>query len=568
MKDSYPRLDQFVDDAVVTPELQPEYLPGLEPLSGYDIARAILRAPGSGARRASVAIIHHESGWRLTFGELDRESSRLASGLIARGLKPGDRVAFRTPNRPEGLIAALATWKAGGIVVPTPLQARAAELNYLLIDTRARFLIAHGDQQQLAAVHDGIDGTDVETVVVPSRTPSAKFSSWERLIADGAGDGEIDVQPDPNAPAIIWHTGGTTGLPKACYHTHRRFLLGGWAIGAATGVQPQERWAASAPIGHALGFIVHTIYTLLHGAAVVLIEKFHRPDVVLRAIETHDIGTFTAITATWARMKDELEANPELPVPSRLHRAYAMWQSASSSAVYDWWKQHGIELMNNFGSTAFATWVLTPRQGERFAPAALGRPLEGYEVIAVDPEASEIVPVAPGSPGRMAVRGPTGLTYWNRPDLQARDVRDGWTMIDDLIRFDAAGNAEYLGRTDFLISTAGYKVAPVEVENVLASDPAVAEVAVVGLPDPIRRQMVAAFIALVEGVVPCDELKRHLQDRVKRTLAPYKYPRRIEFVDALPRDAVGKVQQRLLVETYSESATTPTKLANSSRAPA
>jgi 2-aminobenzoate-CoA ligase len=162
------------------------------------------------------------------------------------------------------------------------------------------------------------------------------------------------------------------------------------------------------------------------------------------------------------------------------------------------------------------------------------------------------VPVPTGEPGRMAVKGPTGLTYWGRPDLQARDVREGWTLQDDLIQLDAQGNARYLGRTDFLISTAGYKVAPVEVETVLAGHPAVREVAVVGTPDPIRQEVVTAFVALVDGVVGGDHLKRELQSLVKSRLAPYKYPRRIEWLDALPRDSVGKVQPRQLIQLAAE----------------
>src|SRR5262249_44231774 len=151
--------------------------------------------------------------------------------------------------------------------------------------------------------------------------------------------------------AIVWHTGGTTGTPKACYHTHRRFLLGGYAVGAATGIQPGERWAAAAPVGHALGFIYHTIYTLLHGATIVTIENFARPEVVLEAINRQRVGTFTAISATWARMLEAIRAKPRLGELPSLQRAYAMWQSASSTEVYVAWQDRGLELLNNFGST-------------------------------------------------------------------------------------------------------------------------------------------------------------------------------------------------------------------------
>jgi 2-aminobenzoate-CoA ligase len=223
-----------------------------------------------------------------------------------------------------------------------------------------------------------------------------------------------------------------------------------------------------------------------------------------------------------------------------------MWQSASSTEVYDGWNERGTELLNNFGSTAFATWVLVPRVGESFAPASLGRPSPGYVVQAVEPDRPDVFAVQEGKPGRMAVKGPTGLTYWRRPEYQKRDVVAGWNLIDDLIRFDETGNAAYLGRTDFIISTAGYKVAPVEVEEVLARHPAVREVAVIGAPDPTRQEVVAAFVAVKPGYVGDDTLRLDLQELVKRELSPYKYPRRVEFIDALPRDPVGKVQPRAL----------------------
>jgi 2-aminobenzoate-CoA ligase len=555
MKDVYPVLDTVPESSLVPPEFQPEYLNSGGAVE-TGIASAILTPPGADPGRLSAtAIIQHETAATYSFADLDEGASRLANALRGLGVKPGHRVAFRTGNRAEGIIAALGAWRAGAIVVPLPLQARGGELNYLLTDTGAAVLIAQGGAEHLAAVREGAVGTPVEHLVVLGAEPEAGELSWRELMAN-ASPGFAGPPPDPDSVAIIWHTGGTTGLPKGCYHTHRRFLYGGYSIGAATGIRPGERWAAAAPIGHALGFIYHTIFTLLHGATIVLIEDFQRAETVLQAIGQHEVTTFTAITATWARMMDTLLADGSLPVPPAGLRSYAMWQSASSSGVYDWWAGRGIELMNNFGSTAFATWVLVPRRGEKFPRASLGKAAPGYEVLALDQEAPVIHPVGVGVPGRMAVRGPSGLTYWNRPDLQKRDVVDGWTLVDDSICFDADGNAAYLGRTDFLISTAGYKVAPAEVEAVLARHPAVREVAVMGVPDELRSEVVCAFVAVADGYRPDDDLKRELQQVVKRDLAPYKYPRRIEFVSALPRDSVGKVRQRQLQSLVGR--TTPT----------
>jgi 2-aminobenzoate-CoA ligase len=407
----------------------------------------------------------------------------------------------------------------------------------MLSDTTAGMVIVIGGR----AVAE-----DVVPVVGPGVTalafgPGSEETGFPVALGAGADDDADVVLPEvpSDSVAILWHTGGTTGVPKSCYHTHRRFLLGGHAVAEAIESRPGQRWAAAAPLGHALGFIYHTIFTVLHGATVVLIEDFRDPEVVLQALEKHRVTAFTAIMATWARMLEALDRNPrEL---ADLVRGYAMWQTASSSTVRERWLERGIELLNNYGSTAFGTWPLTPRLGETVPPASLGKALSGYEVRAVSRVDGGVQPLESGL-GQMAVKGLTGLTYWNRPELQARDIVDGWTLCDDLIEFDADGNAAYLGRTDYLISSAGYKIAPGEVEQVLNEHPAVKEVAVVGAPDPLRQEIVVAFVSLNPGATPGDEMARELQDLVKGRLSPYKYPRRIHFVDGLPRDSVGKVR--------------------------
>ena len=546
MKDAYPPLDALPADRLVPPELQPEYLASDELGPARSLADALVDRHVASGRGGAAAVIHHEGRRTISYRELGEDSSRLANALAALGCRPGDRIAFRSANRPEAITAALAAWRIGAVVVPTPVQARQAELLFFLRDTGARFLVADARDESVDGVEEAVADSEVETgIAFGGRL--AGFHDWSSVLA--AASPHYDrPPPDLDTPALIWHTGGTTGTPKACYHTQRRFMLGGSAVGLSTGARPGERWAAAAPVGHALGFIHHTNFTLLHGATIVMIEQFARPDAVLRAIQEHRIHTFTAVVASWARLKEAIEAEPAAYDVSSLRRAYGMWQSANSAGVTDWWRSRGLTLMNNFGSTSFATWVLVPRRGEPLAPGSLGRPSPGYEVVATDPSSGDLQPVPLGTAGRMAVRGPTGLTYWNRPELQARDVVDGWTLADDLISFDDHGNAAYLGRTDYVISTAGYKVAPVEVEQVLSRHPSVREVAVVAAPDPIRHEVVMAFVALNDGLAPGDELRRELQRLVKLELSPYKYPRKIQFIDALPRDSVGKVQMKLLVE--------------------
>jgi 2-aminobenzoate-CoA ligase len=545
MKDIYPLLETLPAEWLVPPDFQPDYLP-LPGISLPDDANIGVQLSDALVARGlgdSPAIVHYETGHTLTFSDLSLRSDQVASALVGLGVRPGQRILLRGPNRPDFIVAALGAWKMGAIVIPAPLAARAAELGFFLDDAMPTVVLTGGTEEAQYAVTAALRTHPVEHVFALGE-PGAVYPAWDDILEHSARS-LPGRPPSPDSVAVVWHTGGTTGRPKACYHTHRRFLLAGHSLGTALEAGPGSVWAAAAPVGHALGFIHNTNFTLQHGATTLLIERLTDARALLQAIIAHRVNTFTAISATWSKMLTELRRDPALE-PTSLLRANAMWQSASSFEVYDGWRQRGIVLYNNFGSTAFATWVLVPPARAEVPRGSLGPAAAGYQVAAMDPQGPGLRDAPVRSIGRMAVKGPTGLTYWRLPDLQRSDVQEGWTLVDDLINYDDEGNAAYLGRTDFMVSTAGHKVAPVEVESVLARHPCVREVAVIGLPDQERQEVVAAFIALHDDCTPSDELKRELQQFAKRELAPYKYPRRVEWVEALPRDHVGKVLPRLL----------------------
>src|ERR1700733_4030208 len=497
MKDHYAKGTTIPTGCLVEPGDQPDYSPYAIPWpeESCNIGTRLADLHVKNGRGNLIAAIHAETGRQYTFAELAQQSSRLAGGLVEFGIRKGDRIAYRTTNDPDAFIVLLGIWKAGGVVVPVPAHAKAAEIKHFITDTGARLPFVPG--------HAGrID--DVKT--------AARDSTVEEIVGFGDGHEQWDVpswtefscardtvlpRVDPDQVAIIWHTGGTTGVPKGCYHTHKRFLMSGYAYGAGTGATVGQRWMAAAPIGHALGIIHYTIISMLHGATVVFVEQYPDPKALLSAVAKYKVTTLTALMASWAKMAEVARADAGVDISS-LRRCFAMWQSASSSEVFDFWMSRGIELLNNFGSTSFATWVLMPPLGIRSPRAALGRSLPGYQVEAVEISDGKVVPLEAGF-GRMAVRGPTGLTYWNLPDLQRRDVVDGWTLSDDLIEFDHVGNAHYLGRTDYMISTSGYKVAPVEVKQVLSRHAAVREVCVVSGPCPTRHEIVVAYVVLLDG---------------------------------------------------------------------
>lgn len=547
MPDIYPHLDTIPQRYLVPPELQPQFLelpgtviPGCVN-AGYEMVdRQVERGLGD-----HPALIHHEAGVVYTYRDLQKLTNQFANALRGLGLRAGDRVAYRSANRPEAVVAILGTWKAGGVLVPTPPQARAKELQFYLSDTEARFFIVYNRPGYIEDAPEGMAGTAVEQVVAFPDATGTPYHAWSDLLARAGS--EFDCSRTPaDSLLLIWHTGGTTGTPKACYHTHKRYLLGGYSCGRATRTGPGERRLIAAPIGHAMALLYHTSFSLLHGASVVQVEHYQRPDVILDAIEKHKVHTFTAVAASWAHMLDVHLSAPGARDLSSLRRGYAIYLSAASAKVYEGWKSLGIELMNNLGTTAFANWILVPPLDEPFPPTTLGKPSPGYDVQVVELDGQNMVPCPDQQMGRLVARGPTGLTYWNRPGLQERDVVNGWNVIDDLGLRHESGNIMYLGRSDFLINTAGYKVAPVEVEEVLRSHPAVREVAVLGVEDPVRLEIVMAYVTPNPGYEGSEALKQELREHCKAAISPYKAPRRIEFIEGLPRDPVGKVQVRTL----------------------
>ena len=542
MRDTYPPSSRLPMDWLVPPEAQPDYLdlPGLD--ADLDLGSALSDRQVYAGRGDLPALVHHETGATYTYTDVAERTNHLARLLLERGVQPSDRVAVRSPNAPAGIMAAIAVWKIGAVVVPIPYIARSSELQFYFADTEPTAVVLSGADPDRDVVMACATEVGVSTFVAFGPEVEGAVR-WDL----GVGEPELLHRPavDPNGVAIVWHTGGTTGRPKGCYHTQRRYLLAGCSIGSALHMRPGERCAAAAPIGHALGMIFHTIFTLLHGATLVLVEQYTKPAVLLEAIAQHEVQTFAAITATWASMLTILDDEGR-GAPQPLERGFAMWQSSSAGEIVGRWAGLGVPLLNNYGSTAFATWVLVPKFGEASPQGVLGSPAPGYEVKVVDPDSREDLPA--GSTGRLAVRGPSGLTYWRLPEKQHEDVHAGWIYVDDLVRDIGGKIYEYLGRTDFMISSAGNKIAPGEVEAVLGAHPGVREVVVIGLPDPVRQEIVAAYVVPESESLRTDEFRKALQDLVKTQLSPYKYPRVVEYLDTLPRDHVGKVQHQLVKE--------------------
>lgn len=559
MKDIYPRYETIPDGWLTSPEVQPEYLdwPGSSVGATLNLTDFLIDRHVREGRGEHIALHMADDGTSYTYSELSRVSAQLAHVLHDLGVGPGDRVAVRSSNRPEALIAFLAAWRVGAISVLTPPQARRDEIRFFLNDTRAKVLVVANKGSYISELQ-AVDRADIPSVQHILAFPDATGTdhlSWNAMVpAKPAAFGPAAYPSD--APAVIWHTAGTTGVPKACYHTARRLVLAAERTAAAYDIAPDDVHLFPAPVGHAAGWLSRATFSLVVGITVVELEDFSNPEKVLRAIGDYKVTWFLALGTTWAQMLPVFEKDPSAYDLSSLRRTYAPFITSNGKWLYDAWHGHGIDVLNPVGSTAFAAWYFIPPHDGQVPPLSVWGPIDGYVVRVVQPSVSPLTDVEPGEIGQLAVRGVSGLTYWNRPELQNRDVREGWTVTDDLFRVDEAGRYWYMGRSDLVITTGGYKVAPVEVEQALAAHPAVAEVAVTAAPDEQRGQAVMAWVVPAAGVEPDAVLRAELQDFVKARLAPYKYPRRLVFMKQLPRDPLGKIVAKTLTG-WSHSGEVP-----------
>lgn len=558
MKDVYPECKSIPAGWLVPPMAQPEYLESTIMAVGdaLDLTEFLVERHVREGRGDHVAIHLADDGASYTYAQLSASSARLAHALQDLGVRPGDRVAIRSPNRPEAVIAFLAAWRLGAITVLIPVAARRDELRFFLEDTRAKVLVV-GNQGSCIDELQAIDRRELpwlEHVIAYPNASGTDYLPWDEFTAQRPD--VFDARPRPaDAIAVIWHTGGTTGTPKACYHTARRLALAGVHTVAGHNIGDDEVHLFPAPIGHAAGWLSR-LFTLVAGITLVELEDFTNPEKVLRAVTDYRVTWLLAMGASWARMLPAYESNPSGYNLSSVRGAYAPFITSNGKWLADAWRRHGLNLLNPIGSTAFAAWFVTPAGDGTTPPLSVGAPTPGWTTRIVAPYTSPLTDVPSGEIGQLAVRGVTGLTYWNRPDLQSRDVREGWTVTDDLVRVDSDGHYWYMGRADTMITPGGHKVAPVEVEQSLSAHDAVVEVAVTGAHDDRLGQTIVAWVVLAPGYLPDDAMRAELQQFVKDRLAPYKHPRRIVFLEQMPRDPLGKIVMKALAR-WAETGELP-----------
>lgn len=467
-----------------------------------------------------------------TYADLKARSDRVARHLVEdMGLEPGNRVLLRGPNNPMMVAAWFGILKAGGIVVATMPLLRAKELAYCV--EKARIHHALCDIRLL----DDLKAT------ADRRPELAHVATFSPL---GDGEGDLDRAADgPFTPvnteaddiALIAFTSGTTGPAKGTMHSHRDVIAAADCFPKSViDLRPEDVICGSPPLAFTFGLGALVLFPLRVGASTVLVEHF-APTTMMETIQRYKVtAIYTAPTAYRAmagQAGDYDISSLRVAVSAGEHLPKATWEA--------WHAATNVKIVDGIGSTEMLHIFISARP-EEIIPGSTGKAIPGYSARIVDDAGN---PVPDGTPGRLAVKGPTGCRYLDNIERQRAYVQKGWNLTGDIYRRDEQGYFWYVARADDMIISAGYNISGPEVENCLLTHPKVAECAVVGAPDEERGAIVKAFVVLREEARNEDEdvLRKALQDFVKAEIAPYKYPRAITFLDALPRTETGKLQR-------------------------
>ena len=473
------------------------------------------------------------NGRRRTYKELADWTNRLAHVLVEDlGVKPGNRVLIRSANNPAMVACWLAATKAGAVVVNTMPMLRTGELaqivdkaqiTHALCDTRLmdEMVACAKDSAVLKSVV-GFDGTSNHDAELDrlALEKSVRFTAVET--------GRDDV-------ALLGFTSGTTGNPKATMHFHRDLLMiaDGYAR-EVLGVVPEDIFIGSPPLAFTFGLGGLAIFPLRFGAAATLLETASPPNMIEIIEKYRATVCFTAPTAYRAMMR-AMDAGADL---SSLRAAVSAGETLPGPVYDEWMQKTGKPMLDGIGATEMLHIFISNRFDDH-KPSCTGKPVRGYQAKVIGDDGTE---VPPGTPGRLAVRGPTGCRYLE-DDRQSVYVKDGWNITGDTFVMDANGYFSFAARNDDMIVSAGYNIAGPEVEAALLSHSAVAECGVIGAPDPDRGQIVEAHVVLADGFDGGPMMAKTLQDHVKAIIAPYKYPRSVQFIPELPKTQTGKIQR-------------------------
>jgi 2-aminobenzoate-CoA ligase len=524
--------DTFTRDNLPPASAQPEFL-----LDGFDYPEQLnagvaltnaMVEKGFGDHTALIG-----NGRRRTYKELTDWTNRLAHALVdTLGVKPGNRVLIRSANNPAMVACWLAATKVGAVVVNTMPMLRAgelsqivdkAEITHALCDTRLmdELAICAKTSRYLKTVV-GFDGT------------SNHDAELDRLALEKPVKYDA-VKTSRDDVALLGFTSGTTGSPKATMHFHRDLLIiaDGYAR-EVLGVTPEDIFVGSPPLAFTFGLGGLAIFPLRFGAAATLLENASPPNMIDIIEKYRATVCFTAPTAYRAMLR-AMDEGADL---SSLRAAVSAGETLPGPVYDEWMAKTGKPMLDGIGATEMLH-IFVSNRFDDHKPACTGKPVTGYQVRILDADGNDC---PPDVVGRLAVRGPTGCRYL-ADDRQAKYVVDSWNITGDSFSMDADGYLYFAARSDDMIISSGYNISGPEVEAALLSHAVVVECAVIAAPDEERGMIVQAHVVLVDGIAANDDTIKALQDHVKATIAPYKYPRSVKFCAELPKTQTGKIQR-------------------------
>ena len=537
--------DRFAVENLPPRELWPGFdydsLPELRAYPPRMNCGAVLLDDTAAAGHRDRPVLHlGDTTW--SYGELQDLSERIARVLVEDcGLAPGNRVLLRSANTPMLVACWFAVLKAGGICVTTMQLLRARELVHIV--EKAQISHALCDLALMEEMEEARDRTGGLLRHLLTFTPLGDRpdgASLDRAAADKPS-GFANCDTAANDVALIAFTSGTTGNPKATMHFHRDVIAMCDCFPRYFDMSaPEDVFAGTPPLAFTFGLGGLTAFPMRFGASTRYFPGPMSPEEMIEAVGRYRItGLYTAPTAY--RIMADIAHRHDL---SSLVKCVSAGETLPKATWEAFHAATGIPIVDGLGSTEMLH-IFVAAAREEMRAGYTGRAIPGYRARVVD-EAGE--DLAPGEPGLLAVRGPTGCRYLDDIERQQVYVRKGWNYPGDVYAMEADGYFRYVARADDMIISSGYNISGPEVEAALLDHPAVAECAVIGKPDPARTNIVKAFVVLREGAEPGAATIQRLQDFVKAEIAPYKYPREIEFVPDLPKTETGKMQRFRLRE--------------------
>lgn len=469
----------------------------------------------------------------LSYQELDRQTNRAANSLQQLGINKGDRVALFLPNIPEFAISYLAIQKIGAVAVSINVMLKPGEIKFILKDCQAKAIITTAELSP--QVPDSEVPELQHLLIIAGKTQTG--TNLGELMALATDEAQA-IYMESHEPAAILYTSGTTGFPKGATLSHGNVISNMYSVNRCTKMSPEDRLLLFLPLFHCFGqnFVLNSG---LNACATIVLQQRFEISAVLETIERDRITMFFGVPTVFQRL---LELHPEEWTCSSLRYYFSAAAPMPPEVPQQWLSRYGAIIHEGYGLTETSPFASYNHEF-KYQFGSIGMPIDNVEMKIVDLDGNE-TPI--GKIGEIIVRGPNVmLGYWNRPQETAQVIKNGWFYTGDLGRMDKDGYFYIVDRLKDMINVSGFKVYPSEVERIIAKHPAVAEVAVYGVADQLKGEIVKAHIKLKSGVVMS---QKEIINFCIQNIATYKIPRDINFVESIPKNATGKVLKRYLRE--------------------